>query len=1320
MSYPGYVSYNSYYGAPQNDETPHGHGSSRSQVPTSSYPEPVAYSTEARQAQYTSQDYSWSAQDPRTYNSSHANPGKYAGDPDRDTTDGQIYDYQGAHASHIGSNKQPAETQAYAASVSHAPEQPSAQAPNKLAYASGPKPSNFQGTAQSRLLQPPQRNGTRNNTALSLPRPQVSKAQQGHSDHSRSPDGAQPTYQTNDQNHLVLQAAAALQGLPKSSGTKAGSTALGSLPPAMAPSRQRSQSLYTTTKDAVPHQHNQSSQSVSNQLPTDASRTSTTHTTVNFLSTRSQQSYRATHNEATPASVPKTNDITSSVTNTDRQEIPAYPSPTEDPVSTTFINPREVFNPYHREHERVRREAAAAAIEAAAKRDTIEDNLKPKDPPAAGPTAKTRQNNAYADPSTTVAKPKSNSAAKMKISGSASAEETDQAAELRQLLARMKELRGKDAALFQRVWDEEKGASAAKARSASPMASLQILPPSAQVATQTTKTAQRPPVVSRQRDDDLQRGFNGYTVVIEDNAEGLPDLGKFPAARRVRYSYSSRKQQQSPANTSQQKLPPMPASAPAPVTDTVAQSDRFVLYPNVAPDSVPAVQPLPARGKDDPTVWPEAYRRVLAAQAIQFLKSDPRHESLSISETEVIGILEGNPSYIALCQVIEARGFIFDRAQLARSLITNVPSLSTSNRESQPPLRPHLAPAQTRSYPPSAATATVNPPAANHAPPFMNGRFIKPETPLQRFRGATPLMHQGKTLLAAHLRSRRSVPAAPVPVQTPGSKEEMARKRGFEDLIDLTNEGDEDYVVPEKRPRLRSSSPDPIAAFAQQTQALSKPKSSFVRFASPTPQGMLPKAVTPLRFNTHVPGFLREEPKQARPPKIMLAKKLNKVEALRRNYYDPKTIARDILISAGRHPTERPLNGHLAGLLGNHIELESDLSTFHWEDVDPGGPPASKIAWVDIPAGPPRFKSQLSKSSKTEVLAKVDSVDPSYKAQQNLSFGQPLGRLMPDHTQGAASRRPATANKDSGRFGSGNFVRVQECQESLPKSGQMPRSLASSKPRDSSPHAARRAEQGLRIFAQQTKSLFNNSFKPPQRHPSGLRHSQATASDVGTLSSRTPPTKRGPSRPQRESNLPESSLPLPIETSLRKGPGRLPRTIASPQVQSSPPRPTSSVSYSQRSVSVEVPKIKGSLWPSGNPKGRPSGSKNNITPDERKIGAMSVQVVVPRLHAEDDPPEYPIFKCRWVKCSAELHNISTLRKHIAKLHKPVQDNVNEVVYGCYWKKCSLLRKDEDGNSEPTPIATEEEWLDHINEEHINRLGRKHGDGPSTQHIGSRL
>jgi hypothetical protein len=168
----------------------------------------------------------------------------------------------------------------------------------------------------------------------------------------------------------------------------------------------------------------------------------------------------------------------------------------------------------------------------------------------------------------------------------------------------------------------------------------------------------------------MSREFNGCTVVIEDNVEGLPDLRKFPAARRVRYSYASRAEQEPPASTQQQNLPPMPGAARAAASNPMPQSRPLVFNPNVASDSVPVVQALPAREKDGTTIWPSATRTLLAKQAVLFLKSEPRHESLTISEPEIIAMLESNPSYITLCQLIEVRGFRFDRAYLAKHLIT--------------------------------------------------------------------------------------------------------------------------------------------------------------------------------------------------------------------------------------------------------------------------------------------------------------------------------------------------------------------------------------------------------------------------------------------------------------------------------------------------------------------------------------------------------------------------------------------------------------------------------------------------------------------------
>ena len=60
-------------------------------------------------------------------------------------------------------------------------------------------------------------------------------------------------------------------------------------------------------------------------------------------------------------------------------------------------------------------------------------------------------------------------------------------------------------------------------------------------------------------------------------------------------------------------------------------------------------------------------------------------------------------------------------------------------------------------------------------------------------------------------------------------------------------------------------------------------------------------------------------------------------DALRRSKYNPETIARDILIATGSHPHMDPLNAHLDILQRRFIavDLESDMSTFRWDLVDP-------------------------------------------------------------------------------------------------------------------------------------------------------------------------------------------------------------------------------------------------------------------------------------------------------------------------------------------------------------------------------------------------
>ncbi|KAJ5280641.1 hypothetical protein N7478_006013 [Penicillium angulare] len=68
-----------------------------------------------------------------------------------------------------------------------------------------------------------------------------------------------------------------------------------------------------------------------------------------------------------------------------------------------------------------------------------------------------------------------------------------------------------------------------------------------------------------------------------------------------------------------------------------------------------------------------------------------------------------------------------------------------------------------------------------------------------------------------------------------------------------------------------------------------------------------------------------------------LVTELNRKNAAIRNSYDLRTIARDILIAADKHPTCAGLNSHLIPLRDNidAVKYSSDLSTIRWDIIDP-------------------------------------------------------------------------------------------------------------------------------------------------------------------------------------------------------------------------------------------------------------------------------------------------------------------------------------------------------------------------------------------------
>jgi hypothetical protein len=190
-----------------------------------------------------------------------------------------------------------------------------------------------------------------------------------------------------------------------------------------------------------------------------------------------------------------------------------------------------------------------------------------------------------------------------------------------------------------------------------------------------------------------------------------------------------------------------------------------------------------------------------------------------------------------------------------------------------------------------------------------------------------------------------AIPAAPL------TKEAQARKRTFAEIIDLTKKEslDRGEEQSEKRQRVGGS----IAG--ERTNGLSAEHGPSTLHRPIT--GDLetrPPPQFPFRHHHHIPSTTQSHnnltnvtvnPQSeaiTRNPLLEydgIVKPIDRSLALRKSRYDPKTIARDILISAGKHPSQRSLNAHLEQLKERFAKVDhtSDLSTFRWDIVDPGG-----------------------------------------------------------------------------------------------------------------------------------------------------------------------------------------------------------------------------------------------------------------------------------------------------------------------------------------------------------------------------------------------
>lgn len=108
-------------------------------------------------------------------------------------------------------------------------------------------------------------------------------------------------------------------------------------------------------------------------------------------------------------------------------------------------------------------------------------------------------------------------------------------------------------------------------------------------------------------------------------------------------------------------------------------SPQIVHVRGVGPENAQDLTPNQSTPKKG-TIWPDGNSKwALAEAARHALTSGSANAGRIISVNEIVKIIDQNPSYTELCEMLELRGFIIDRGHFARLLLlavsgTDIPS----------------------------------------------------------------------------------------------------------------------------------------------------------------------------------------------------------------------------------------------------------------------------------------------------------------------------------------------------------------------------------------------------------------------------------------------------------------------------------------------------------------------------------------------------------------------------------------------------------------------------------------------------------------------
>ena len=509
------------------------------------------------------------------------------------------------------------------------------------------------------------------------------------------------------------------------------------------------------------------------------------------------------------------------------------------------------------------------------------------------------------------------------------------------------------------------------------------------------------------------------------------------------------------------------------------------------------------------------------------------------------------------------------------------------------------------------------------------------------------------------------------------TKQEMARKRTFDEIVDLTQIAD-DEELERNRPRPRQEDENALGPSKHITNGFDRAARLQQNTGRSTPK--------PFKYKYSGRDILLQS-------YDIVAPMNKRRDALRRSTYNAKTIARDILLGIGRHPAMAPLNAHLDILKDKFkaVDNESDLSTFRWDLVDPEEEANMRRSDTDDEEAYPIIAAETHQ--RPAPLAVMVSADGSDIATD-------------DHT-------PSHMVNSVGRHS-----KRGPYKKSKIKSDAQP--IVSATTTEQQPSQSSPLTQDIyRASGASSTDLSRFAYKSPSTEQTNMMASNASSSS-------TPATSKRKGRPPGAKNKqvrPDKGIPKKRKTlSMGATPSTLEEealdeeTFGNPTLSGTPSmeRPSSPVPTRPR-INTTTPS-------------RPSGLRNTVSAMTPTDGiavvipsrSPSIAVLTPQASAKKGRPKkaedgsedgsnvspssptYTMYPCRWENCPAELHNLETLKKHVKK-HRRAADGV----YPCLWADCSDSSnpvsnnmQGDDGQYKRLKFKTDAEWVTHVESNHL--------------------